>query len=98
MLCDWDSGYCHRARIYVGKASEEVAVASLGYRGVMPLVRGLEGKRHHLFMYSFFSSVPLLQRLLRDGFYACGTTQPSRRGYPNVFRPHNVSKLSPGEF
>lgn len=98
MLCDSRSGYCHRARIYVGKASEEAAVAALGYRVVTSLVRGLEGKHHHIFMDSFFTSVPLMQRLLRNGLYACGPTQPSRRGYPEVLRPCNVGKLSPGEF
>lgn len=98
MLCDSRSGYCHRAKIYVGKPSEDEAAASLGYRAVTSLVRGLEGQYHHLFMDSFFTSVPLLQRLLRDGLYACGPTQPSRKGYPEVLRPRNVGKLSQGEF
>ncbi|KAG7258425.1 hypothetical protein CRUP_029522 [Coryphaenoides rupestris] len=98
MLCDSRSGYCHRARIYVGKPSQDAATVSLGYRVVTSLVRGLEGQYHHLFMDGFFTSVPLLQRLLRDGLYACGPTQPSRRGYPEVLCPRNVGKLSPGEF
>ncbi|XP_029019426.1 piggyBac transposable element-derived protein 4-like [Betta splendens] len=98
MLCDARSGYCHRAKIFVGKAGEDEAAASLGYRVVTSLVRGLEGQYHHLFMDSFFTSVPLLQRLLRDGLYACGPTQPGRRGYPEVLRPRNVGKLCQGEF
>ncbi|KAJ8006131.1 hypothetical protein DPEC_G00125060 [Dallia pectoralis] len=98
MLCDSRSGYCHRARIYVGRASEDATVTALAYRVVTSLVRGLEGKHHHLFMDSFFTSVPLMQRLLRDGLYACGPTEPGRRGYPEVLRPCNVGKLSPGEF
>ncbi|XP_046904701.1 piggyBac transposable element-derived protein 4-like [Hypomesus transpacificus] len=98
MLCDSRSGYCHRARIYVGKPSEEGAATALSHRVVTSLVRGLEGQNHHIFMDSFFTSVPLLQRLLRDGLYACGPTQPSRRGYPEVLRPRNVGKLAPGEF
>uniref|UniRef100_A0A8D3BVI7 Si:ch211-130m23.5 n=1 Tax=Scophthalmus maximus TaxID=52904 RepID=A0A8D3BVI7_SCOMX len=96
MLCDSRSGYCHRAKICVGKPSEDEAVASLGYRVVTSLVRGLEGQYHHLFMDSFLTSVPLLQRLLRDGLYACGPTQPGRKGYPEVLRPRNVGKLSQG--
>lgn len=98
MLCDSRSGYCHRAKIYVGRPSEDEAAACLGYRVVTSLVRGLEGQYHHLFMDSFFTSVPLLQRLLRDGQYACGPTQPGRKGYPEVLRPRNVGKLSQGEF
>lgn len=98
MLCDSRSGYCHRTKIYVGKPSEDEAVASLAYRVVTSLVRGLEGQYCHLFMDSFFTSVPLLQRLLRDGLYACGPTQPARKGYPEVLRPRNVGKLAHGEF
>lgn len=98
MLCDSRSGYCHRAKIHVGKPSEDEAAAFLGYRMVTSLVHGLEGQYHHLFMDSLFNSVPLLQRLLRDGLYACGPTQPGRRGYPEVLRPRNIGKLSQGEF
>lgn len=98
MLCDSRSGYCHRAKVYVVKPSDDEAAAALGYRVVTSLVRGLEGQHHHVFMDSFFTSVPLLQRLLRDGLYACGPTQPARRGYPEVLRPRSVGKLSQGEF
>lgn len=98
MLCDSRSGYCHRTKIYVGKPSEDKTAISLGYRVVTSLVRGLEGQYHHIFMDSFFTSVPLLQRLLRDGLYACGPTQPGRKGYPEVLRPRNVGKLCQGEF
>uniref|UniRef100_A0A8C8A3K3 Si:ch211-130m23.5 n=1 Tax=Oryzias sinensis TaxID=183150 RepID=A0A8C8A3K3_9TELE len=98
MLCDSRSGYCHRTKIHVGRPSEDEGAASLGYRVVTFLVRGLERQYHHLFMDSFFTSVPLLQRLLRDGLYACGPTLPGRRGYPEVLRPRNVGKLCQGEF
>ncbi|XP_056276028.1 piggyBac transposable element-derived protein 4-like [Pseudoliparis swirei] len=98
MLCDSRTGYCHRAKMYIGKPGEDEVAASLGHRVVTSLVRGLERQYHHLFMDGFFTSVPLLQRLLRDGLYACGPTQPGRKGYPEVLRPRNVGKLSQGEF
>ncbi|XP_061763246.1 piggyBac transposable element-derived protein 4-like [Nerophis ophidion] len=98
MLCDSRSGYCHRARIHVGRPSEDQAAVLQGYRAVTSLVHGLEGQYHHLFMGSFLTSVPLLQRLLRDGLYACGPTQSGRKGYPEVLRPRNVGKLAQGEF
>lgn len=98
MLCDSRSGYCHRTRLYVGKPSDDANASTLGHRVVTSLVRGLEGRYHHLFMDSFFTSVPLLQRLLQDGLYACGPTNPNRRGYPDALKPRNVGKLSPGEF
>lgn len=98
MLCDSRSGYCHRARLYVGKPSDDASASTVGHRVVTSLVRGLEGRYHHLFMDSFFTSVPLLQRLLQDGLYACGPTNPNRRGYPDALKPRNVGKLAPGEF
>ncbi|XP_033828376.1 piggyBac transposable element-derived protein 4-like [Periophthalmus magnuspinnatus] len=98
MLCDSRTGYCHRTKISVGKPRDEEAAACLGHRVVTSLVRGLEGQYHHLFMDSLFTSVPLLQRLLQDGLYACGPTHPGRKGYPEVLRPRNVGKLSQGEF
>ncbi|CAG07888.1 unnamed protein product [Tetraodon nigroviridis] len=98
MLCDSRSGYCHRAKIYVGRPVDDEVAASVGYRAVTSLVRGLEGQFHHVFMDGFFTSVPLLQRLLRNGIYACGPTHPGRKGYPEVLRPRNVGKLSQGEF
>lgn len=98
MLCDSRSGYCHRTRLYVGKQSDDAAASTVGHRMVTSLVRGLEGRYHHLFMDSFFTSVPLLQRLLQDGLYACGPTNPNRRGYPVALKPRNVGKLAPGEF
>ncbi|XP_028312825.1 piggyBac transposable element-derived protein 4-like [Gouania willdenowi] len=98
MLCDSRSGYCHRTKIHVGRPSEDEAAACLAYTVVTSLLRGLEGQYHHLFMDSFFTSVPLLQRLLRQGLYACGPTLPRRKGYPEVLRPRSVGKLSLGEF
>lgn len=98
MLCDSRSGYCHRTRLYVGKPSDDATASTVGHRVVTSLVRGLEGRYHHLFMDSFFTSVPLLQRLLQDGLYACGPTNPNRRGYPDALKPRNVGKLAPGEF
>ncbi|KPP62821.1 piggyBac transposable element-derived protein 4-like [Scleropages formosus] len=96
MLCDSKSGYCHRAAIHVSRPGEDAE--ALGYRVVTSLAKGLEGKYHHLFMDSFFTSVSLLQRLLRDGLYACGTTQQSRHGFPDMLKLRNVGKLAPGEF
>ncbi len=98
MLCDSRSGYCHRTRIYVGKPSDDLAAAALSHKVVTSLARGLEGRHHHIFMDSFFTSVPLLQHLLRQGLYACGPTNPCRRGYPEALKPRNVGKLAPGEF
>lgn len=98
MLCDSRSGYCHRTRIYVGKPNDDLAAAAVGHKVVTSLVRGLEGRHHHIFMDSFFTSVPLLQHLLLQGLYACGPTNPCRSGYPDALKPRNVGKLAPGEF
>ncbi|XP_015215521.2 piggyBac transposable element-derived protein 4-like [Lepisosteus oculatus] len=96
MLCDSKSGYCHRADIHVGRAGEDAG--GTGFRVVTSLVRGLEGRHHHIFSDSFFTSVPLAQRLLEQGLYVCGTTQQSRQGFPDALKLKNVGRLAPGEF
>lgn len=96
MLCDSKSGYCHRANIYVGKSNEDSGI--VGYRVVTSLVRGLEGKHHHVFLDSFFTSVPLVHKLLELGLYVCGTTQQNRKGFPDALKLKNVGKLAQGEF
>ncbi|XP_066567992.1 piggyBac transposable element-derived protein 4 [Amia ocellicauda] len=96
MLCDSKSGYCHRVNIYVGKSSEDLG--GVGYQVVTSLVRGLEHKHHHVFCDSFFTSVPLVQKLLKEGMYVCGTTQQNRKGFPDALKLKNVGKLAQGEF
>lgn len=65
LLCDSKSGYCHRLFIQVGvKLGQEP-----GFTVVPALVKGLEGKHHHLYLANSLTSVPLMQKLLDQGIY-----------------------------
>ncbi|XP_039613914.1 piggyBac transposable element-derived protein 4-like [Polypterus senegalus] len=96
MLCDSKSGYCHRANIYVGRSNDDLG--GVGCHVVKSLIRGLEGKYHHIFLDSFFTSVPLVQKLLKLGLYMCGTTLQDRKGFPDTLKLKNIGKLAQGEF
>ena len=53
---------------------------------VLELLKGLEGRGHHVFTDNFYSS-PALFRDLRDlGFGACGTVRVNRRGLPAAMK------------
>uniref|UniRef100_A0A3B5KFR9 Pogo transposable element derived with ZNF domain b n=1 Tax=Takifugu rubripes TaxID=31033 RepID=A0A3B5KFR9_TAKRU len=66
LLCDSKSGYCHRLSIQVGEKVQQ----GQGCTVVSELVKGLEGKHHHLYLANSLASVPLLQKLLDQGIYA----------------------------
>ena len=53
---------------------------------MLELLKGLEGRGHHVFTDNFYSS-PALFRDLRDlGFGACGTVRVNRRGLPAAMK------------
>ena len=58
--------------VYTGKKSS-TAERDLGARVVKNLTTKLKGKNHHVFFDNFFTNKGLLQDLLEDGIYACGT-------------------------
>lgn len=66
LLCDSKSGYCHRLFIQVGEKVRQ----GQGCTVVSDLVKGLEGKHHHLYLANSLASVPLVQKLLDQGIYA----------------------------
>lgn len=66
LLCDSKSGYCHRLFIQAGATVRQ----EQGCAVVSELVKGLEGKHHHLYLANSLTSVPLMQRLLEQGIYA----------------------------
>ena len=46
------------------------------------LTAELHRKHHHTFIDNLFTSEKLLQGLLADGVYACGTARKDRRDFP----------------
>lgn len=66
LLCDSKSGYCHRLFVQAGA----VVGQERGCAVVSQLVKGLEGKHHHLYLANSLASVPLMLKLLEQGVYA----------------------------
>ena len=46
----------------------------------------LKGRNHHVFFDNFFTSEKLLEDLLSDGIYACGTARKDRKGFPPTLK------------
>ena len=66
---------------YTGKKGDTTEVG-LGGSVVTWLTQDLVGKAYHIFMDSFFSSVPLYHKLLSHNIYCTGTLRSKRRNFP----------------
>ena len=60
---------------------------------VLQLLRGLEGRGHHVYMDNYYTSPALFQELRDLGFGACGTVRVNRRGLP----PEMKATLAKGD-
>lgn len=74
------SGYICEFQIYTGKT--ESAESSLGKRVVQDLTHNIRNKYHCVYFDNFFTSLELLEELLQDGIYGCGTVRSNRKGLP----------------
>ncbi|CAG2252725.1 unnamed protein product [Mytilus edulis] len=96
MRCDSKSGYCHKFDIYMGKETAVDSTKGLGHRVVEKLAEDLHHKNHHLYFDSYFTSIPLLQDLLSNGIYGCGTIRQNRKGFPQDLK--NAPRMQTGQF
>ena len=78
---DSHNGYVCEFECYTGKKGDTTEVG-LGGSVVTRLTRDLVGKAYHIFMDSFFSSVPLYHKLLSHNIYCTGTLRSNRRNFP----------------
>jgi hypothetical protein len=65
----------------VGQARQK----KLGARVVQDLMKDLEGKHHHVYFDSYFTSVAFMKALQDKGIYVCGTVKRERVGMPKDF-------------
>ncbi|XP_077576432.1 pogo transposable element with ZNF domain isoform X2 [Stigmatopora nigra] len=83
LLCDSKSGYCHRFYVEVETAGgREAGSREAGSRVARELLRGLEHKRHQIFLAGSLTSAPLLRHLLERGIYASGSFPAGSRVLP----------------
>ena len=55
---------------------------ALGEKVVLTLSDSVKGRNHQLFFDNYFTSLTLLQKLLSQSTYGCGTIRTNRKQYP----------------
>ncbi|XP_061088564.1 pogo transposable element with ZNF domain isoform X5 [Conger conger] len=95
LLCDSKSGYCHR--ILIETQQDKPKGGDPGFRVVLPLLKGLQGKNHQVFLASSLTSFPLMQKLLDQDIYCCSSFPPHSPMVPKEFWEQGQLKHS-GEF
>eukprot|EP00731_Ephydatia_muelleri_P013737 Em0007g1047a len=81
VLGDSHNGYFVDFVVYTGKVGD-AAVKGLGNKVVLSLTSQLNGKHHVVYFDNFFTSVELLDELLKWGVYSCGTVRSNRKQFP----------------
>ena len=90
MLCDSNSAYLSKFDVYLGKNSMNDG-NGLGYNVVDQLTNEIRHSHRHVYFDNFFTSIPLVEKLLEQGLYACGTVRPNRQGFPlELKKPRDV--------
>ncbi|KAL8599603.1 hypothetical protein ACOMHN_024501 [Nucella lapillus] len=101
-LADCESFYLVDFDIYTGKECATAPNVPLGTRVVRKLVSPYFKKYHHVYFDNYFTSVNLMEVLLRKKTYSCGTVRLNRRGLPDRLKrtkltvPGQMLKLQKG--
>ena len=85
VLADSVNGYFSWLEVYTGRLGDRVETR-LGSRVVQSLTKDFKGKHHMVFFDKYFTSCNLLEDLVEDGMYGCGTARKDRRGSPNELK------------
>ena len=81
------TGYFCDLDVYVGKPTDGTTTeVGLGERVVLQLSERLRGGHYQLYCDNYFITCKLLDTLLTRDLYACGTTRPLRRGFPDTLK------------
>ena len=79
---DATNSFVSAMQVYTGKEDGGQPEHGLGHCVVCDLVSDLKGKNYHIFCNNFFTSARLVEDLLSDKFYLCGTTHANRTDFP----------------
>ena len=93
MAADSQNGYVTNFSVYLGQEGNQPRLHGLGYDVVMKMARPFLNKNRHVFFDNFFTSTTLMEHLLAQNTYACGTVRCNRKDLP----PCAKSKLRQGE-
>ncbi|XP_044141537.1 piggyBac transposable element-derived protein 4-like [Bufo gargarizans] len=88
-LCESETGYTHRFKIYEGKDSKiepPECPPTLGISGkiVWDLVHPLLDQGYHLYLDNFYSNISLFKCLANRSTVACGTIRKNQKGLPKT--------------
>ena len=86
MRCDSHTGYVYQFSIYTGRDKSDDAVAGLGAKVVIKLTNVLQCTDTHITFDNYFTSVALLEELLKKNMYATATVRPNRIDLPVLAR------------
>ncbi|XP_053393043.1 piggyBac transposable element-derived protein 4-like [Mercenaria mercenaria] len=90
MLCDSNNAYLSKFQFYLGKTNNE-REHGLGHNVVTDITSHIQHTNRWIFFDNFFSGLPLLQSLIANGLYACGTIRINRLGFPaELKKPRDV--------
>jgi hypothetical protein len=85
--CDSTNGMVYNVDMYTGAVAGRVADEDgLGSYVVQKLMEPLFGKKYHVYMDNFFSSVSLAEKLREKDTYMIGTTRVNRKQWPTSLR------------
>ena len=93
MIADSETGYVCDARVYQGRGGG--TANGLGWDVVTDLAERYMWQYRHLYFDNLFSSIPLMQHLLANGTYACGTLRANRKYIPAPIK--NPGRLERGQ-
>ncbi|XP_069502398.1 piggyBac transposable element-derived protein 4-like [Ambystoma mexicanum] len=87
MLCESTTGYAYNMKLYTGKdlcINPPGCPAHLGtsVRIVWDLATSLFHKGHQLYVYNFYTGIPLFKKLYNVGTLAWGRIRSNRKGFP----------------
>ena len=97
VLAEATTGYVLTFQVYTGAtlpttSLEENSSKGLAYRVVMDLMEPYQGKGHRLFMDNFYTSIELLDNLLRKGTFATGNIRSNRKNFPEGLKVDKKTK------
>ena len=96
-LCESTTGYLYDFQIYTGKVLGQREV-NLTTRVVTDLMSPLYGTNAQVCFDNFYTSVNLLQVLLRNKIFAWGTVRANRKDLPKDILPKNIKATAKHEY
>ena len=82
MATDSQNGYVTNFAVYLGQEGNQARLHGLGYDVVMKMARPFLNKNRHVFFDNFFTSTTLMEHLLAQNTYACGTVRSNQKDLP----------------